>query len=225
MDIQPLIDAMESGQDFERAAQIKRYMKTEMDTIGLTMAELRSATKNFVKTLRQQHDWNAELSRQLVSELWSQFNWTMRQSAIEVLVYDIAYHKKDAAASLKYCEEVILPKLDGWALTDVLATKVLPFLVPNPQYLLNWLNDDSFWIRRCSLLAQFPQIRKMQADLEVHQQCVDHLIDDKEWFIQKAIGWSLRTIGYKQPEWVLSFVEDRPNMSKFAKKEALRRII
>jgi len=94
MDIQPLIDAMESGQDFERAAQIKRYMKTEMDTIGLTMAELRSATKNFVKTLRQQHDWNAELSRQLVSELWSQFNWTMRQSAIEVLVYDIAYLMK-----------------------------------------------------------------------------------------------------------------------------------
>jgi 3-methyladenine DNA glycosylase AlkD len=64
----------------------------------------------------------------------------------------------------------------------------------------------------------------MQADLDVHQQCVDHLIDDKEWFIQKAIGWSLRTIAYKQPEWVLSFVEDRPNMSKFAKKEALRRL-
>ena len=227
-DLQPLLSALEASSTEAQSLQIAKYMKTEKPVYGVKVPLLRSLVREYASQQREIFSpWDAEKSRSLAKCLWQTENWSLQQAAIEVLEYDLKWHKKEASKleTLKFCEGLIMPGLDGWAQTDLLATKVLPYLVPNAQHLLGWLDSKSFWIRRCSLLAQFPQMRKQQADLQVYLQCVDALLEDSEWFIQKAIGWSLRECGKKEAEWVLSVVEQRPKMSKLARKEALRNLV
>ena len=45
----------------------------------------------------------------------------------------------------------------------------------------------------------------------------------KEFFIQKAIGWSLRQYARTDPEWVLDFVHNHPLMP-LSKREALKHL-
>jgi len=47
----------------------------------------------------------------------------------------------------------------------------------------------------------------------------------KEFFLNKAIGWSLRQHSRVDPQWVIRFVEDHPELSNLSKKEALRLIL
>ena len=49
------------------------------------------------------------------------------------------------------------------------------------------------------------------------------LMNEKEFFIRKAIGWSLRELAKLQPEKVISFVENNP-ISPLSKREALKHI-
>jgi len=51
------------------------------------------------------------------------------------------------------------------------------------------------------------------------------MVDDHEWFIQKAIGWWLRELSKHNPERVKSFLaEYAPRMKPFAVREATRLI-
>ena len=222
MDISPLIEALEAESEPQRAIDIRNYMKTDMDTYGVSIPFLRKSTKAF---LRQQSDWNSAKSRELCKVLWNTNNWHLRQAAIEVLVADIKLHRQDAKVTLEFCEQEIMPYLDGWAFTDTLANKVLSQIIPATCHLLIWMENDSFWIRRCALLSQLARLKTQTFDFQTHQTIVYHLIPDNEWFIQKAIGWSLREIGKKHPEYVLAFCDDRPEMSNFARKEATRNLV
>ena len=49
------------------------------------------------------------------------------------------------------------------------------------------------------------------------------LMHEKEFFIRKAIGWSLRELAKSKPEIVLSFVENNP-ISSLSKREALKHL-
>jgi 3-methyladenine DNA glycosylase AlkD len=46
---------------------------------------------------------------------------------------------------------------------------------------------------------------------------------DKEFFIQKAIGWSLREYAKMDPNWVINFV-DQQGITGLAKREALKHV-
>jgi len=52
---------------------------------------------------------------------------------------------------------------------------------------------------------------------------IDRLIHKKEFFIQKAIGWSLRQHSRVDPVYVQALVKDR-SISGLAKREALKLI-
>ena len=47
---------------------------------------------------------------------------------------------------------------------------------------------------------------------------------ESEFFIRKAIGWSLRSYGRINPESVIRFVNDNPDLSNLSKREALKHL-
>jgi 3-methyladenine DNA glycosylase AlkD len=51
------------------------------------------------------------------------------------------------------------------------------------------------------------------------------LVADREWFVQKAIGWWLRSLSVRDPDRVRAFL-DGPGqgLRPFARREALRRL-
>jgi 3-methyladenine DNA glycosylase AlkD len=109
--------------------------------------------------------------------------------------------------------DFISPNLSG-----SLCQKYPHLLMPTCQ---RWNLDDHFWIRRASLIIQLRC--KQETQTELLFEMIRPLMHEKEFFIRKAIGWSLRELAKSQPEIVLSFVENNP-ISSLSKREALKHL-
>jgi 3-methyladenine DNA glycosylase AlkD len=63
-----------------------------------------------------------------------------------------------------------------------------------------WATDPDFWIRRSSLLAELRPLRA-GADLAPFLRRADAMLDEREFFIRKAIGWVMREVVSGGAEW------------------------
>ena len=64
----------------------------------------------------------------------------------------------------------------------------------------------TFWYRRSAILYQLKY--KDQTDLEILRNNILICAKEKEFFIEKAIGWILREYSKSDPEWVTSFINE-----------------
>ena len=113
-----------------------------------------------------------------------------------------------------------------WDTVDFISPNLSGFLCQKYPHLLiqtceRWNLDNHFWIRRASLIIQLRYKQKTQTDLLF--EMIRPLMHEKEFFIRKAIGWSLRELAKSQPEKVISFIENSP-ISPLSKREALKHI-
>ena len=100
-----------------------------------------------------------------------------------------------------------------WALVDGLAGDVLGRLVHADTdrvtpVMDRWATDEDFWMRRASLLAELRPIRR-GATLERFLRRADPMLDEREFFIRKAIGWVLREASRKRPHEVAAWIAPR----------------
>jgi 3-methyladenine DNA glycosylase AlkD len=65
---------------------------------------------------------------------------------------------------------------------------------------------------------------KLKTDLKTLSHQIIRFKGNKEFFIQKAIGWSLREYAKTDPNWVKEFVANQ-EISGLAKREALKHLI
>ncbi len=122
------------------------------------------------------------------------------------------YPKLLTAADLPRIER-LLRESRTWALVDGLAADVVgSILAAAPAevtpVLDRWASDPDFWIRRSSLLAELRPLRA-GADLALFLRRADAMLDGREFFIRKAIGWVLREIGKRRPAEVVEWVAAR----------------
>jgi 3-methyladenine DNA glycosylase AlkD len=100
-----------------------------------------------------------------------------------------------------------------WALVDGLAASVAGALVERDAELGatldRWASDDDFWIRRSALLALLLPLRRGEGDFERFAGYADAMLEEREFFVRKAIGWVLRETARKQPDRVYAWLEPR----------------
>jgi 3-methyladenine DNA glycosylase AlkD len=100
-----------------------------------------------------------------------------------------------------------------WAHVDWIVTKVIaPVLEDDrslPRYVRAWARDgDSFWVRRVALLAQLPALRRGGGDFALFTEIAAPMVEEREFFIRKAIGWVLREVSKKRPQLVRAFLAE-----------------
>ena len=108
--------------------------------------------------------------------------------------------------------ERMLRESNTWVLADGLAANVVGSLIDRfdemGTVLDRWSVDPDFWIRRSVLLALLKGLRRGDGDFDRFTRCADSMLDEKEFFIRKAIGWVLRDTGRRRPdivyEWLLA---------------------
>ena len=105
-------------------------------------------------------------------------------------------------------------KVDDWGLCDALAkiyTRILE-IMPDEVYarLVPWNIDDSLWKRRQSVvcLLYYSRTKKIYLDFEQIQPLVANLLTDKEYYVQKGVGWTLREMHNVYPEETLAFLKE-----------------
>lgn len=72
--------------------------------------------------------------------------------------------------------------------------------------MLAWSQDDNFWIRRLAIDHQLGF--KLTTDTDLLAQIIRNNFGSNEFFINKAIGWSLREYSKVAPDWVRTFITD-----------------
>jgi 3-methyladenine DNA glycosylase AlkD len=189
----------------ERAAQEKRYLKSDLRHLGATVWQIRGEVRSFVK---ERPDLSHADLVALVEALWSEPVHERRMAAVFLLD---AYPELVGLADLPLIERLIRESRT-WALVDGLAGDVTGrLLVRHPQAaseLDRWASDDDFWVRRAALLAQIEPLRNGVAFARFGRYA-DAMLDEKEFFIRKAIGWVLRETGKRRPEEVFEWLAPR----------------
>jgi 3-methyladenine DNA glycosylase AlkD len=77
-----------------------------------------------------------------------------------------------------------------------------------------WATDPDFWIRRSSLLAELKPLRN-GAELAPFLRRADAMLEEKEFFIRKAIGWVLREVSKRRPEEVAAWMAPRTHRASW----------
>jgi 3-methyladenine DNA glycosylase AlkD len=189
----------------ERAAHERRYLKSDLEHLGATVWQIRRE----VKSLAKQHPGlsHAELV-QLVDALWAKPVHERRMAAVLVLE---AYPELVEPGDLRLLERLVRES-KTWAYVDGLAGDVLgELLVRRPEAaaeLDRWAKDQDFWVRRSALLAQIKPL-KQGAPFARFGGYADAMLDEKEFFIRKAIGWVLRETAKTRPDEVFEWLAPR----------------
>ena len=89
--------------------------------------------------------------------------------------------------------------------------------------MLAWSVDEDFWVRRIAIDHQL--LRKERTNTELLEQILVNNLGSDEFFINKAIGWSLRDYSKTDPEWVRTFISKyRDRMDKLSIREGSKYI-
>jgi 3-methyladenine DNA glycosylase AlkD len=115
-----------------------------------------------------------------------------------------------------------------WDVVDDVATHLVgPLLLAHPDgvrpEILRWATDEDRWLRRSAVICQVGA--KGGTDLELLSAAVEANLDDRDFFLRKAIGWALRQHARVDPGWVRTFVaahDDR--LSGLSRREALKHV-
>ena len=163
-----------------------------------------------VRTLKQEH---AGLDRpdliELVAHLWSRPVFERRMMAVLLLE---AFEPLLRPADMKLLERLIRES-KTWAFVDELAVAIVGPLVERSSELLRvldrWARDDDFWLRRGAMLALLRPLRRGEGDFARFTRYAEAMLDEREFFIRKAIGWVLRETAKKRPELVYQWLLPR----------------
>lgn len=212
--------ALRAEADPTRAAGIAAYMKVEREYLGVPMPVVNDLTKGWRQTL----DIEARVA--LADALWQTDIHEARIAAAKLLT-QARIRPSDAVWSLI---KSWVPDFDGWAIADHACMAGHRRLMANPTRVDEvepWTTSPHLWTRRAALVITLPWARLLHPkpdDIAVRERVLGwaaHYVDDREWFIQKAVAWWLRDLSKHDPDRVRAFLgEHGPQMKAFASKEA-----
>jgi 3-methyladenine DNA glycosylase AlkD len=211
----PRIDVVATAAEIERATRAagtqrraigeKAYLKSDLEHCGTAVGDIRRIARSAVSAHR---DLTHDELIQLVGVLWSRPVHDCRMVAIMLLQF-----RPDLLGpeDLDMVEAMIRGSRT-WAYVDDLAGHVAADLVSRyPDALCRldaWAVDPNFWIRRSALLALIDPL-KHGAPFDRFARYADPMLEEKEFFIRKAIGWVLRETSKQRRDEVYAWLLPR----------------
>jgi 3-methyladenine DNA glycosylase AlkD len=190
----------------ERAAGTKAYLKSDLEFTGTTVPATRSVIRSWC---RARPALTREDLTATAGELWARPVFECRLAAVELLDAQAALLRPGDAVMI----EQMLRTARTWALVDTLAEHVMGGLVERYPELTatldRWAGDDDFWLRRSAMLALLRPLRRGGGDFDRFSRYADQMLEEKEFFIRKAIGWILRDTAKLRPALVAQWLEPR----------------
>jgi 3-methyladenine DNA glycosylase AlkD len=191
----------------ERAYSEKAYLKIDLTFAGVSVPVIR---RTIAQWCRDCGDLTHDRLTAVVSDLWASDLYESRLAA-EILLERKARLLEAGDITLI---EHLLRNSGTWALVDGLAANVAGELAercaaPVAPVLDRWAADPDFWIRRSALLALLRPLRRGEGDFDRFARYADAMLEEKEFFIRKAIGWVLRETAKRRPGLVASWLGPR----------------
>jgi 3-methyladenine DNA glycosylase AlkD len=198
-------DELRAIGDPKRAGGEKKYLKSDLEFYGTGVPALRSVARRWKRT---HPDATRDEILTLTNLLWATRVHELRSVGIALL--DL-YVDRLQAGDMAFVED-LLNKANTWAHVDWIAVRVAGALVTRyasaRRILSRWAKDTNFWVRRSAMLALLNPLRAGEGDFDLFARFASDMIEEKEFFIRKAIGWILRETAKKRPKLTYHFLSD-----------------
>ena len=223
--IQELITQLEiefeKNRNEHESMGMARYMKNRFVYFGIKKPIRAEIQKKWFNAIP--FDLTRDQRWELVLELWQkdqrEFHYTAMDWMSKWKTNEI--HPSDSEQL-----EFLLTNNSWWDSVDNLASNYLSrymaiFPDQKEKLVANWRNGENMWLRRSCLIFQLKYYH--QTDFYLLKDLIQQFKFEKEFFIQKAIGWSLRQYAKTEPELVRLFV-DESGIQGLARREALKHL-
>jgi len=216
--------ALAAAGDPEIAVKQRAYMKSALPYYGLPAPRLKAELKPLLRDWApaDEAQWAATI-RMLWDEATHREEW---YAAIAVARHRRARVWLDET-SLDLWEHLVSSGA-WWDVVDDVATHLVGDVLAahraaaTPVVRL-WATDDDLWLRRTAVICQIGH--RADTDLDLLRYAIEANVDDRSFWLRKAIGWALRQHARTDPDWVraeVSRLGDR--LSGLSRREALKQL-
>ena len=218
--------ALASAGDPERARAQQAYMKCAMPFRGITSPELKALLRPVLADPALRIDdraaWEAA-----VRELWDGATHREDRYAATALTGHRAYRAWQDADTLPLSRHLVVT--GGWwdLVDEVAANRVGPILVSHREIatpvVRSWATDQDLWLRRTSVICQLTA--RERTDVDLLATAIEANLDDRSFWLRKAIGWALRQYARTDPDWVRDRVAEWDGrLSGLSRREATKHL-
>ncbi|MBU1096725.1 MAG: DNA alkylation repair protein [Bacteroidetes bacterium] len=201
------------------ALPMKKYMKDLFEFYGIKTPERDELCKSYLK---KENLPPVNQLNKIVKMFWALPQREFQYYAMRLTHKQLNHLEEDFIDLFEF----MITNKSWWDTVDFIASNLVgghfkkhsKLIIPKSQL---WLESNNIWLQRTSLLFQLKY--KSKTDTGILFNNIKHLSKSEEFFIRKAIGWSLREYSKTDPAAVLKFVTAN-ELSNLSKKEALRLI-
>lgn len=214
---------LRAAADPARAPAMQAYMKSTLPFYGVPSTPMRAIAR---AALEAHPLPSVEAWRDTILALWHEATHREeRYVALEVAGARRyrAYRTRDA---LPLYEELVVTGA-WWDLVDPTAHLVRDLVRDEHDWaaerMREWSRDTDLWKRRVSIISQLGL--RASTDWPLLQACIEPNLEDRDFFIRKAIGWALREYAKTEPARVARYVEEcDPRLSPLSRREAMKHL-
>ncbi len=204
---------LEENKNSEQAVKMAAYMQNKFVLLGIPKPKLKEIIKPYIKEGKKN-----ELNWKFIDICWKKNYREAQYVAIEYLGSLIKLLTDNDLPRLK---KLIVTK-SWWETADSIDEIVGSIIFKNKQLekeMLEWSKDENIWLRRVSI--DFQQKYKEKTNQKILEQIIVNNFGTDEFFINKAVGWSLREYSKINKKWVKDFINRYKNqLHKLSIKEA-----
>jgi len=214
-----LKDLFEKNADPSLAPAMKKYMRDQFEYLGIKSPKFKELLKGFLnENSLPPIDELDTIAREL---------WSLPQREFQYLGGSLV-GRSESQLPANFIEtlEYLITNKSWWDTVDsiaggVVGTHFKRYPAVKKKYLAKWRKSDNFWLRRTTILFQLNY--KQETDFDLLCDIIRENLDSKEFFINKAIGWSLRQYARIDPKAVKKFVKATP-LHPLSRREAMKHI-
>ncbi len=208
----------EKHHNAEDAEAMSKYMKYNFPFLGITAPRRKDLFKIFFNTFPIPAYDETKI---LVKELFNLPEREYHYFAVQML---LKHKRKWSPTDIVYFESLILTK-SWWDSVDLISSKIIsPFFLKYPNLAVamtdSWSQSRNVWLKRVSIIYQLSY--KKNTNTEILTRHILENAAQNDFFIQKAIGWSLREYSKTDYRWVLNFIIQNTSLKTLSKREAIK---
>lgn len=210
--------SFEEKADLENAVKMSKYMRDQFQFYGLSTPNRKEIYKELLRSEKKKGIIDWDFLDVCYEDEHREFQYLVIDylaAMQKFLKYDDVPHIKNYIQTKPWWDTI-----DGF---DRIVGNIAFADDRINDLMLQWSVDEDFWLRRIAIDHQL--CRKEKTNTELLEQILVNNFGSNEFFINKAIGWSLRDYSKTDPQWVKDFItkyEDR--MDKLSIKEAGKHI-
>jgi len=211
--------ALAAAADPERAPRMRAYMKSAMPYLGVPSPVLR---REMAALAKRYPPADAETWHDTILAIFREA--TYREEWYAALNLAARTPHRFGPATLPLFEEMVMTGA-WWDIVDECSHRIGDVLRRHraevTPLIRSWIRDPVLWKRRVAIICQLGH--RAETDLDLLREAIEANLDDRDFFIRKAIGWSLREYAKHDMPWVVAYVKRLDGrLSPLSRREALK---